>query len=297
MTPGVVAAAGLLGVLLGPLLRRQVFRYAVPAPAARPAPEPRPARSDLAAPEHGAHLARRDDGVDLAGRGDGADFGGPEDRVGRAGRRNCPHCAAALGTPSRRNPLGVLRPTGRCPRCRGAVGPRAGLVEAVAAAVFAALAARIDGVLPLLAYAWVAGFGIVLGFVDVAVRRLPDRLTLPAAAGLAGLLGAATLTSGQFGRYAVAAACALALAGAYLGLVLLSPGGLGPGDAKLALGLGFATGWYGGNTALSGALAGLLLASGYAAVLLRLRRIGRRDHLPHGPAMLTGTLGAVLLAA
>ncbi|MEQ4300632.1 A24 family peptidase [Plantactinospora sp. B6F1] len=243
VTPGVVAAAGLLGILLGPLLRRQIFRYVLP------------------------------------------------------GGRSCPHCAALLGVPTRWNPLGVPSPTGRCPRCREAVGPRTGLVEVVAAAVFAALAARTDGVLPLLAYAWIAGFGIVLGFVDVAVRRLPDRLTLPAAAGLAGLLGAAALTSGQVGRYAVAAASALALAGAYLGLVLLSPGGLGPGDVKLAIGLGLATGWYGWSSTLYGALAGLLLASGYAAVLLRLRRIGRRDHLPHGPAMLTGALGAVLLAA
>ncbi|MDG4790873.1 prepilin peptidase [Micromonospora sp. WMMD1102] len=182
-------------------------------------------------------------------------------------------------------------------RCTSSAGPRAGLVAAVGAVVFAALAARVDGVLPLLGYLWLAGFGIVLGFVDVAVRRLPDRLTLPAAAGLAGLLGAASATSDQFARYAVAAACALALAVGYAGLVLLSPAGLGPGDAKLALGLGFATGWYGWSTTLTGALAGLLLASGYAAVLLRLGRIGRHDHLPHGPAMLTGTLGAVLLTA
>ncbi|MFY1688866.1 prepilin peptidase [Plantactinospora sp. WMMB782] len=176
-------------------------------------------------------------------------------------------------------------------------GPPTGLVGAVAAVVFGTLAARVDGVLPLLGHLWLAGFGIVLGFVDVAVRRLPDRLTLPAAAGLAGLLGAASVTSGQLARYALAATCALALAGAYAGLVLLSPAGLGPGDAKLALGLGFATGWYGWSSTLTGALAGLLLAGGYAAVLLRLGRIGRHDHLPHGPAMLTGTLGVVLLAA
>ncbi|GIG89011.1 prepilin peptidase [Plantactinospora endophytica] len=230
MNPGVVAAAGLLGVLLGPLLRRQVVRYAVPAGDSR------------------------------------------EVRADSAGAVGCPSA--------------------------GRVGVVAGMVFAVLAGiVFAALAARVEEPLPLLAHLWIAGFGIVLGFVDVAVRRLPDRLTLPAAAGAAGLLGVAAVGSGEFGRYAVAVACALALAGAYLGLVLLSPGGLGPGDAKLALGLGLVTGWYGGGTTLTGALAGLLLASGYAAVLLRLRRIDRRHHLPHGPAMLTGAFGAVLLAA
>ncbi|MFY1674296.1 prepilin peptidase [Plantactinospora sp. WMMB334] len=253
-------AGGIVGLLAGPVLRGRIFRYAAPA--------------------------------------------------GQAWRRDCPSCgAAAVGRPTLRNPLGALPPTGRCPHCRHPLGPRPGLVELVAAIVFAALAARavdVDTpatpvtspdlllVLPLPAYAWIAGFGIVAGFVDVAVRRLPDRLTLPAAGGFALLLGAPTIAAAQFPRYAVAAACALAAAGVYLGLVLLSPGSLGAGDAKLALGIGFATGWYGWSTALAGLLAGLLLASGYAAVLLRLRRIGRRDHLPHGPAMLIGALAAVV---
>lgn len=248
MTPGVVvAAAGLAGALLGPLLREQIFRYGVAAG------EPR--------------------------------------------RRICPHCAQILGLLPGGIPLGVLPPTGRCPYCRRAVGPRTGLVEVVAATVLAALVWRIGGGLPLLAYAWVAGCGIVLGFVDAAVRRLPDQLTLAAGTGILVLLGLAAVTADQVGRYGVAATCGLALTVAYLGLVVLSPGGLGPGDAKLAFVLGLATGWYGWATALHGALAGLLLASGYAAALLLLRRVGRRDQLPHGPAMLTGALAAVLLAA
>ncbi|WP_422772544.1 prepilin peptidase [Plantactinospora sp. WMMC1484] len=258
-------AGGFLGLLAGPVLRGRIFRYAVPA--------------------------------------------------GQPWRRDCPSCAAAaVGRPTLRNPLGALPPTGRCPHCRHPVGPRPGLVELIAVIVFAALAIRAVGVdtpatraapvaspdlllvvLPLPAYAWIASVGIVAGVVDVAVRRLPDRLTLPAAGGFALLLGAAAIASAQLSRYAVAAACALAAAGVYLGLVLLSPGSLGAGDAKLALGLGFATGWYGWSTALSGLLAGLLLASGYAAILLRLRRIGRRDHLPHGPAMLTGALAALVV--
>lgn len=197
------------------------------------------------------------------------------------------------GLPSR---LGVLSPTGRCPWCRQRVGPRPGLVEALAGVLLAALAWRIDEPLPLLAYGWLALCGIVSGAVDVAVRRLPDRLTGPATGGTVLLFAVAVLAGEPVTRLGVALACGLGVALLYLALVLASPTGLGAGDVRLGFLLGTAAGWYGWPTALNAVLAGLLLASGTAAILLGLRRVGRRDPLPHGPAMLVGTFGAVLLA-
>lgn len=243
LNPGVVAA-GLFGALLGPLLRGQIFRYAVPA--------------------------------------------------GEARRRRCPHCGVDLARSTVAGRFGLLSPTGRCPGCPGRLGPATGVVEAVAGTVFAVLAWRVDGPLPLLAYAWIAVFGIVLGFVDVAVHRLPDRLTVRAGAGGVVLFGVAGVTAGQFARFGVALACGLAVVTAYVALVALGPGGLGTGDAKLGFAVGLATGWYGWAAAFHSTLAGLVLASGYAGALLLLRRINRRDHLPHGPAMLAGALAAVL---
>ncbi|MEJ3742985.1 A24 family peptidase [Actinomycetes bacterium KLBMP 9797] len=235
-----MGGAALVGAVLGPAIRAQIFRHGVPAD--------------------------------------------------QAWRRDCSECGAAAGGL-------LLAPSGRCPRCRCRVGPRPGVVEAVAAVVFAFLAWRMPEPLPLLALCWVAAFGVVLAFVDVAVHRLPDRLTLPAFGGGAILFGLSAAVDGDFRRYAVAVACAVILAAGYLVLVLISPGGMGLGDAKAALSVGLVAGWFGWSAAATAAVAGFLLAGGYAVALLALRKVGRKDHIPHGPFLLLGALTALALSS
>lgn len=208
----------------------------------------------------------------------------------RTWRRECPHCGADIG--------GRLLPwSGRCPRCRERVGPRFGVVELVGAAVYAFLAWRVPEPLPLLALCWVATFGIVLAFVDLAVHRLPDRLTLPAFLGGAVLFGLSSVVDDELRRYVVALACAAILAAGYLVLALIAPGGMGLGDAKAALAVGLVAGWFGWGAAATAAVAGFLLAGGYAVTLLALRKVGRKDHIPHGPFLLLGALAALALSA
>jgi len=68
----------------------------------------------------------------------------------------------------------------------------------------------------------------------------------------------------------------------------VSPGALGMGDVKLAALLGLYLGWLGWSTVLTGAVAGFVVQAALALVLLAARRVGRRDALPFGPAMLVG---------
>jgi leader peptidase (prepilin peptidase) / N-methyltransferase len=208
--------------------------------------------------------------------------------AGEPWRHACPYCAARLNG-------AFLPPTGRCPRCRARIGPAPGLVEVVAAVALAAVAWRVREPLPLLAVAWVALFGVVLAHVDVAVRRLPDRLTFTAAGGALILFGLSAVVDGEYGRLVTAVACALALAAFYLVLVLISPNGMGLGDAKAALSVGLVAGWFGWGIAVAAAVAGFLLAGLYATALLVLRRAGRKDHIAHGPFLLLGALVSLAL--
>ncbi|GLW74529.1 hypothetical protein Kpho02_68270 [Kitasatospora phosalacinea] len=182
-------------------------------------------------------------------------------------------------------------PYGRCPRHgEPRVGPPPLTVEAAAAALGAVLAAWAPGRwLPLLV--WLALFGTVLAFVDAAVKRLPDALTRPL------FLGTAVLVPLTDHDPAVWLRCALA-AGAlgllYLLMALLAPMGLG--DAKLAPSLGAVLGLAGWRAVYAGLLYTWLLAALWAVALLALRRAGRRSELALGPAMLLGTLAAVLAA-
>src|SRR5690606_2993479 len=114
-------------------------------------------------------------------------------------RDACPHCGRRLVPPGWRGLRAVLPPSGRCPGCRHRVGPPPGTVEAVAAVAFAALAAVGGSVLETAALWWVAAAGVALAFIDVAVHRLPDRLTLTGYAGALVLLGTAAVTGGRLG--------------------------------------------------------------------------------------------------
>ncbi len=156
------------------------------------------------------------------------------------------------------------------------------------------LAARIHPGLVLAAACWLAICAVPLAFIDAAVRRLPDALTAPAYAGTAALLLLAAATSGQWHNLARAGLGGLALAGLYLALVLMSPSGMGLGDAKASASVGTLLAWFSWATLLAGAFAGFVLGGLYGIALLVLRRATRKQHVPFGPFMIAGAFAVVL---
>ncbi len=182
---------------------------------------------------------------------------------------------------------------------RGGAAPR-GLLEVATAALFVLAALRFGPAPELAAWLWLAAAGVLLAVIDVRERLLPDRVVLPALAGGTALLLLAAGADGTWPALLRAVLAAAALFAAYLALALLSPGGLGMGDVKLAAVLGLYLGWLGWPAVLLGTLAGFVLQALAALVLLASRRIGLRAELPFGPAMLAGAAlvagGTALLA-
>ena len=142
----------------------------------------------------------------------------------------------------------------------------------------------------ILTYAAALLWGLVLAFIDLDVRRLPDWLTLPAYPVVALLLALCSAATGDQAALLRAAACAGLAVAAFFFAALFSPGGegLGLGDVKLAGTLGGLLGWLGWWTALYGLLTGFILGGLVAAVLLVSRRVDRRSHLSFGPALIAG---------
>jgi leader peptidase (prepilin peptidase)/N-methyltransferase len=144
------------------------------------------------------------------------------------------------------------------------------------------------------ALAWAAGAALVLGAVDLASHRLPDRVTYPAVAVClaALLLDAAVLGSwGAFVRALSAGAAAFAVA---YGIAAISPAALGFGDVKLLGLLGLLSGWFGWGVLLAGVFLGLLAGAVVSLALLAGRRAGRHTALPFGPPLLLGAVLALL---
>ncbi|MEU3610796.1 A24 family peptidase [Streptomyces sp. NPDC006872] len=206
---------------------------------------------------------------------------------GWLGRAHCTRCAERVEEPGQ-----AASAPGRASYAPGAL-----LLPALTALLCAALALA-TGTRPELAvWLLLAPVGVLLGVVDVRVRRLPDPLTLPLAAAALALLGPVALLPEHAGRWTTALLGALALGGAYLVLHLVNPGGMAFGDVKLALGTGAVLGWYGWATVMLGTFAAFLFGALYGGALVVIGRAGRKTLIAFGPFMLAGTFAGLLIGA
>ncbi|MBB2911666.1 prepilin signal peptidase PulO-like enzyme (type II secretory pathway) [Streptosporangium becharense] len=277
------AAAGVAGAAIGLWTRGVVARHSAAGGAGNAGQAHGAGNAGQA---HGAREAERTGkAVGRAGRADGSGGGGTTGEGAGAG--------------------GADGPSPEPPRWGR---PPAGAVEAVTALVLAALALRaawpglpagaggtpLGRATELLAFGWLAVVAVALSFVDAATHRLPDRLTLAACLGTAAPLAVSAAVDGRPGDLLGAGLGGVALAGFYLVLFLVNPAGMGLGDVKFAGGLGTALGWLGWDVLVTGAFLGLLAGALHGAVLMALRRAGRKSEIPFGPSMAAGALAAVL---
>jgi prepilin signal peptidase PulO-like enzyme (type II secretory pathway) len=155
------------------------------------------------------------------------------------------------------------------------------------------------GVTPVLpAFGYLAVISAPLAFIDVAVRRLPDALTLPSYPAALVLLAAAAAVTPDGSRHLVTGLIGMAAALAFFVLqVLIYPAGIGWGDVKLSGVMGLYLGWFGARAVLTGLIGGYLLAALAGLVLIAARRATRKTHIPFGPFMLAGALAVILSPA
>lgn len=170
--------------------------------------------------------------------------------------------------------------------------PVAAAVMTVAAVPFFAWLPPLVDIVYLVTLLW----GLTLVHIDLRVRRLPDRLVLPAYPIASVALLACSAVTGRWSALAAAAVCAGVAVAVFLLLALLAPstGGLGLGDVKLAGVLAAVLGWLDWRAAAIGLGAGFVLGGLVAAALLVARRADRRSHIAFGPAMVAGAYLACL---
>ncbi|HEV2374226.1 MAG TPA: A24 family peptidase [Streptosporangiaceae bacterium] len=225
----------------------------------------------------------------VAGLPVGAALRGPVFRLsvpsGEENRTACPYCAAPI------RPWAALR----CGSCRRSLGVP-GTLELASAAVLALLFGRFGGQPVMAAFAVFGVLGVALAAIDIAVQRLPDRLTLPAFPVLVALLAGAALWQHEAAPLVRALLAGLALAGVYLLIALVRPGQLGGGDVKVAGLAGLVLGWLGWTAVVAGAALGFVLSAVVSLGLLAARRITLHSAISFGPFLLGGALLAMLAA-
>lgn len=204
-------------------------------------------------------------------------------RRGSPDRTACQRCGAAL-----RSPLAAW-----CGGCKHPLGPPAA-IEIATALVLGLILGRFGGQPVAAAFGFLGAVAVALAAIDLAVQRLPDRLTLPAYLVLVALLAAASVTGHQVGALGRALLGSLVLGAAYLVLALLRPGQVGGGDIKVAGLAGLTLGWLGWHTMILGGSLAFVLAATAGLALLAARRITLSSAICFGPFLLGGAILAML---
>jgi len=209
---------------------------------------------------------------------------------------HCPHCEASIPFYDNIPLISYLVLTGCCRFCREKISPRYFVVELLMALFAVALWLRFGfGITFLVAFIFVAAL-IVVSFIDLDVRIVPDVISLPG-------IGVGLLISAVIGLWSVAPPPAIpnplsSLFGILLGggiLLLVAWGyqfltgreGMGGGDVKLLAMIGAFLGWPAVPVtlffaSLAGSLVGL--------VLIAKKGVGVKYALPFAPFLCMGAI-------
>ncbi len=201
---------------------------------------------------------------------------------------HCPSCDAPVRPYDNVPVVSWLLLRGRCRDCRAPISVRYPLVEALTAALAAAVVVARHGTHDRALGLTLIALLVPIALIDLDHRIIPNRMTaLGAVAALA--IGAATRPAGLPEQLIAGAAAA----GFLLAAALARPGGMGMGDVKLAGMLGL---FLGREVAV--ALLVALLAGSFVGIVVMARRgvgEGRKTAIPFGPFLALG--GAVALLA
>ncbi|WP_194896880.1 prepilin peptidase [Catenulispora pinisilvae] len=171
------------------------------------------------------------------------------------------------------------------------------MLAAILGAGFGALVGARFGLSACLpAYLYLAALAPPLAVADATTRRLPNRILLPAYPIGAALLAFAAWRVGETSALWRAVTAGTVLYVVFLAVALAAPGALGFGDVKLSGLVGGFLGFLGWSTLLRG----MTIAFVSAAVYVVTRAVAWHrlsgQALPLGPALLFGTLLAVVLS-
>jgi len=171
----------------------------------------------------------------------------------------------------------------------------AATVCSATAVLFGLLAWHVGLHSELLADSALAAVCVPLAVIDLVEHRMPTKLLVPAYPGLVVLFGLAAAVEHNGAAMLRSCAGMVILFSFYLLIALTARGALGAADVRLAGLLGLALAWPGWATFLAGALLGLLYGALTGATMILLHRARWHTLIPLGPALIAGTLTALLV--
>jgi leader peptidase (prepilin peptidase)/N-methyltransferase len=196
----------------------------------------------------------------------------------------CPSCGTSIHWYDNVPVLSWLFLGGRCRACGSAISPRYLVVEAMTGVLFGLAAWRFDMDWPLLvAWAFISAM-IAVAFIDYDHMIIPNKIVLPGT--LIGLGASVALDPHGWWVYVVSS---LGAAVFIFALVMIWPGGMGPGDIKMSLFMGAVL----GTSVIVGLFLAFLSGSCVGAYLMIVRKRSRKTKIPFGPFLALGAVVAL----
>jgi len=200
---------------------------------------------------------------------------------------HCPHCRHPLGLWDLIPLISIIILRGKCRYCGKEISPRYFFVELTTAVLFLALYVRfmVYERSPVLffSYLLLSSALIAITFIDLEHKIIPDRITYPG-------IAAGLLFSIFIGNFWVSLLGLFIGAGVLYFIIIVSHGGMGGGDVKLAGMLGSFLGW---RLLLLTLFLSFLSGGIVAIILLLLKLKGRKDYIPFGPYLAIAGIVAI----
>jgi leader peptidase (prepilin peptidase)/N-methyltransferase len=199
---------------------------------------------------------------------------------------HCPRCQQAIRPWHNIPVLSYLWLGGRCAYCQSLISWRYPLVELLCGLLYIFLYHQFGCSLQSLVFTLLATALLIVSFIDLAHKIVPDVITLPGI--LAGMVASVLLTPVGLGN----AFIGLCLGGGLFFLIaVLSRGGMGGGDIKLVAMIGAFLGW---QAVLVTIFMGALLGAVVGISLMLLKQKSRKDPIPFGPFLALGAFVAMV---
>ncbi|MFH0916221.1 MAG: prepilin peptidase [bacterium] len=198
----------------------------------------------------------------------------------------CPGCESAIRFYDNIPVLSWLILRARCRACGARISVRYPLVEAISGVAYVLAFWRIGLDWPLLvAWAFIAAM-VAIAFIDYDHMIIPNRIVIPGA--LVGLMASVAIHPQGWWVYIAGSLGA----GTFMFLLaMLWPGGMGPGDIKMALFMGAVLGAY----VLVALFAAFFFGSLAGVFMLAVQKRSRKEKIPFGPYLALGAVLATLV--
>lgn len=213
-------------------------------------------------------------------------------------RSKCPSCAHPIRARDNVPVFAYLWLRGRCRDCSVSIPWRYPLTELTGGAIGVVAALAPVDTLDKVSCGLALLVGLGAALIDQRTYRIPNALTYPAALLLL-LLGIANAwISGRWSAFILTIGLAMAILVFFVLLRVVSRGGMGLGDAKLAAVLVLGIASLGVWASVLAVLASFFAGSVVGVGLILAKRTNLRAQLPFGPFLTVGfaltTLGAVI---